>query len=100
MSGICRECARRAWLLAKLGSRLDCEIERHDQSSFWNVLELTDLELIDAIARRRQTEMHAAYAEWQPASGHRGEQPQAFCRHHAAYPRWLRDDALSPHSFE
>ncbi|MFZ1926255.1 MAG: DNA-processing protein DprA [Solirubrobacteraceae bacterium] len=100
MSGICQECARRAWLLAKLGGRLDREIERHDQSSFWSVLELPDLELIDAIARRGRAELHTAYAEWQPAPRHRDEQPQALCRHHAAYPRNLRDDALSPHSFE
>ncbi len=100
MSGICRECARRAWLLAKLGGRLDRQIERRDQSSFWYVLELPDLELIDAIAPHRRTELHAAYAEWQPAAGRRNEQPQALCRHHAVYPRSLRDDALSPHSFE
>ncbi|MGA9316083.1 MAG: DNA-processing protein DprA [Solirubrobacteraceae bacterium] len=99
MSGICQECARRAWLLAKLGSRLDREIERHDQSSFWSVLELPDLELIDAIAGHRRAALHAAYAEWQPAPRCRGEQP-ALCRHHAAYPRSLREDALSPHSFE
>ncbi|HEV7936893.1 MAG TPA: DNA-processing protein DprA [Solirubrobacteraceae bacterium] len=100
MSGICQECARRAWLLAKLGGQLDRELERHDQSSFWSVLELPDLELVDAIARNRRTELHTAYADWQPASRCRDEQPQALCRHHAAYPRHLRDDALSPHSFE
>jgi DNA processing protein len=100
MSGICRECALRAWLLAKLGSRLDSQIEHHDQSSFWSVLELPDLELIDAIARHRRDELHTAYAEWRPAPRCRDEQPQALCRHHAAYPRMLRDDALGPHSFE
>lgn len=100
MSGICRECARRAWLLAKLGSRLDRQIESRDQSSFWSVLELPDLELIDAIARHRRAELHDAYAEWQPTPRCPDEQPQALCRHHAAYPRSLRDDALSPHSFE
>jgi DNA processing protein len=100
MSGICQECARRAWLLAKLGSRLDREIECHDQTDFWSVLELPDLELIDAITRNRRAELHTAYAEWQPAPRCRDEQPQALCRHHAAYPRSLREDALSPHSFE
>jgi DNA processing protein len=100
MSGICQECTRRAWLLAKLSSRLDREIERHDQSSFWSVLELPDLELIDAIARHRREELHTAYTEWRPAPRCRDEQPQALCRHHAAYPRSLRDDTLSPYSFE
>lgn len=101
MNGVCQKCARRDWLLAKLGSRLDREIERHDQSRFWSVLELPDLELIDAISRRRRAELHTAYAEWQPTPSCSGEQPQqALCRHHAAYPRSLREDALSPHSFE
>jgi DNA processing protein len=100
MSGVCQECARRAWLLAKLGSQLDREIELHDQSGFWSVLELPDQELIDAIGRRRRTELHAAYADWQPAPRRRDRHPQALCRHHAAYPRSLREDILSPHSFE
>jgi DNA processing protein len=100
MSGICRECARRAWLLAKLGSRLDREIERHEQSRLWSLLELPDLELIAAIGQQRQAELQTAYAEWQPAPRCRDEQAQALCRHHAAFPRNLREDALSPHSFE
>jgi DNA processing protein len=100
MSGICRECARRAWLLAKLGSRLDREFERREQSRFWSVLELPDLELIDAIGRQRRAELHAAYAEWQPMPRCRDGHPPALCRHHAAYPRSLREDALGPHSFE
>lgn len=100
MSSICQECARRAWLLTKLGSQLDREIELHDESCFWGVLELPDLGLIDAIGRRSRTELHAAYADWQPAPRSRDIQPQALCRHHAAYPRSLREDTLSPHSFE
>lgn len=100
MNGVCQKCARRAWLLARLGSRLDREIERHDRSRFWNMLELSDLELIDAIARHGRAELHTAYVKWQPAPWCPGEQPQALCRHHAAYPRSLREDALSPHSFE
>ena len=40
---------------------------RHDQSRFGSLLELTDLELIDAIGGQRRAELHAAYAEWQPA---------------------------------
>ena len=62
MSGICRECARRAWLLAKLGSRLDREIERHEQSRLWSLLELPDLELINAIGQQRRAELQTAYA--------------------------------------
>lgn len=100
MSGICRQCARRAWLLARLGRRLDREVVRHEQSRFGSLLELTDLELIDAIGGQRRAELHAAYAEWQPAPSDQDRQPRALCRHHAAFPRSLGDDALSPHSFQ
>jgi DNA processing protein len=101
MSGICRECARRAWLLAELGSRLDRETSCHEQSRFWSLLELPDLELIDALGRHRRDELHIAYHNWQPLPRAPDDgQPHALCRHHAAYPRCLREDALSPHSFE
>jgi DNA processing protein len=98
MSGICRQCARRAWLLKKLGSHLDREIKRPDQSRFWSILELPDLEMIDALGRRRQAELRSAYDDWQPPPRRQGERPRGLCRHHAAYPRSLRDDALAPHS--
>jgi DNA processing protein len=100
MSGTCRECARRAWLLAKLGGRLDREIEGREQSRLWDILELSDLELINAVALQKQAELRSAYAEWQPVSRRRYGWPQALCRHHAAYPPNLRDDALAPHSLE
>jgi DNA processing protein len=100
MSGICQECARRAWLLAKLGGRLDREVERHEQSRFWSLLELPDLALIEALGRQRRAELNTAYDEWQPAPRSQGARPRALCRHHVAYPRSLREDALAPHSFE
>lgn len=100
MSGICQACARRAWLLGKLGGRLDGAVERRDQSCFWSLLELGDLELIDALGHKRRGELHAAYDEWQPVPKNRDGRPSALCRHHAAYPRSLREDALAPHSIE
>ncbi|HTC73617.1 MAG TPA: hypothetical protein VK655_12080, partial [Solirubrobacteraceae bacterium] len=60
MSGICQQCARRAWLLAKLGSRLDREIECHEQARLWSLLELPDLELIEALGRQRRAELQTA----------------------------------------
>jgi DNA processing protein len=99
MSGVCRECARRAWLLAKLGRRLDRELRRYEQSSFYALLELSDTELIEAIGGNCRAELHSAYAAWQPTPAAPERQPRALCRHHAAYPRSLREDALSPHSF-
>jgi DNA processing protein len=100
MSGICQACARRAWLLGKLDGRLDRAVEHRDQSCFWSLLELGDLELIDALGRQRRDELHAAYTKWQPAPRDRAEPPAALCRHHAAYPRSLREDALGPHSLD
>ncbi|HXC46336.1 MAG TPA: DNA-processing protein DprA [Solirubrobacteraceae bacterium] len=100
MSCICQACARRAWLLGKLSGRLDRTIEHRDQSCFWNLLELGDLDLIDALGRGRRSELHAAYAEWRPAPGPRTGRPSALCRHHVAYPRCLREDALGPHSLD
>ncbi|HEY5285925.1 MAG TPA: DNA-processing protein DprA [Solirubrobacteraceae bacterium] len=64
------------------------------------MLELPDVELIDALGRHPRRDLHAAYEGWQPEPKRRDVQPQAFCRHHAAYPRILYEDALSPHSFE
>lgn len=97
MNSVCPQCARRAWLLTQLNVRLD--YRARDPSRFWSILELPDLELIDAIGGRRRAELHAAHAEWKPALS-ADRQPQAFCRHHAVYPPSLREDALAPHSLE
>lgn len=99
MSSACRECARRAWLFERLSGRLDIEVKRHDASRLWGILALEDLELIDAFSGRVANELRAAYDRWRPAPGGSGR-PDALCRHHAAYPRQLREDALAPHSLE
>ena len=97
MSNVCHRCARRAWLLSKLDALLD--YSARDPSRLWRVLELPDVELIDAIGGRRRAELHAAYAKWEPTPSI-GRQPRALCRHHTAYPLGLREDALAPHSLE
>lgn len=101
MSGICEACARRAWLLAKLSVRLD--FRARDLSRFWSVLELGDLELIEAIGGRRRAEICAAYAAWEPGLAQGGQAQDdvrevSVCRHHHAYPRSLREDPLAPHT--
>ncbi len=100
MSGVCRECERRAWLLDKLSVWLDIKLKYRDPVRLWDILELADLDVIDAVAGRRATELRTAYKEWQPAPSRVGEQPQALCRHHATYPPRLREDPLAPHSLE
>ncbi|HTB50853.1 MAG TPA: DNA-processing protein DprA [Solirubrobacteraceae bacterium] len=80
--------------------RLDSIAGGCEQARFWSTLELSDEELIEALGGHRRAELRAAYAEWQPIQVRLDERPQALCRHHAAYPRALRDDALGPHSLE
>jgi DNA processing protein len=93
----CHRCKRRAWLLSKLGVGLDyCA---RDPTRLWRILELPDVELIDAIGGRRRAELHADYAKWKPTPSV-NRQPQALCRHHGSYPPGLQQDALSPHSLE
>ncbi|HEY5195260.1 MAG TPA: DNA-processing protein DprA [Solirubrobacteraceae bacterium] len=97
MNDVCYQCARRAWLLSKLGVRLD--YSARDPSRFWSILELPDPELIDALGGRRRAALRAAHAEWEPTPSV-DRQPRALCRHHVAYPQSLREDALAPHSLE
>ncbi|HTA13293.1 MAG TPA: DNA-processing protein DprA [Solirubrobacteraceae bacterium] len=94
MSEACRQCARRDWLLAKLGVGLD--FRARDLSRFWDLLELPDRELIDAVGGRRSSELHDAYARWKPErTGHQAD-VQTICRHRGAYPERLRDRDLAP----
>jgi DNA processing protein len=103
MSGVCPQCARRAWLFTKLSARID--FRALDLSRLWPVLELSDIDLIDALGGRRREELHKAYVEWEPApdthrtsGGDRDTEVQSICRHHALYPRALRKHALAPHA--
>jgi DNA processing protein len=101
MSVVCQACARRTWLLAKLGVRL--EFEARDLSRFWSTLELGDRELIEAVGGRRRAELHAAYTAWEPGPAEGDvralDDPcaEGICRHHPSYPQGLREDPLAPH---
>lgn len=93
----CESCLRRAWLLAKLGARLDYRSRRLD--FFWDLLSLPDRQLIDAIGGRRRPELHAAYESFAadvPAQGVGPARAQTVCRHDEAYPSRLREDPLAP----
>jgi DNA processing protein len=97
---VCRDCARRAWLLGRLGLHLD--FKARDLERLWPLLELGDGELIDALGGRARAELHAAHAVWrpEPASFPALEQPgtEGVCRHHCAYPARLSGVRLSPHA--
>lgn len=96
MRSVCPQCARRAWLLAKLGVRLD--FRARDLERFWNLLELSDRDLIEAIGGRRRADLHEAYDTWEPVPMPADESMESLCKHHPSYPLILRGDALAPHT--
>ncbi len=95
MSGVCPQCARRSWLLEELRVSLDFGAREH--SRLWELLQLADTDLIEAIGGRRRQELHAAYAQWQPLPEPTDAYSETLCRHHAAYPRSLSESRLAPH---
>lgn len=94
MKGICPQCERRAWLLEKLGMRLD--FRARDLTCLWSLLELSDSDLIDAIGGGRRAELHRSYETWQTNEEQTDQDVERICRHHTAYPACLNNDALSP----
>lgn len=96
VNGCCPHCARRRWLLGTLSTRLDfCA---RDATRFWRLLELADVDLIDAIGGRRRTALHAAYAQWEPEELDSRAEVESVCRHNHTYPLSLRDNLLAPHA--
>jgi DNA processing protein len=96
VNGICPQCARRTWLLAELGVRLD--FRARDLERFWSLLELPDRDLIEAVGGRRRAELHAGYDTWEPQQVPADESVESVCLHHPVYPAILREDALAPHT--
>jgi DNA processing protein len=94
MNGICPSCERHAWLLGKLGIRLD--FRARDPTRLWGLLELSDSDLIDAIGGRRREELHEAYEAWEADEANAEKETERICRHHVDYPACLRGDALAP----
>ena len=93
----CEGCLRRSWLLGELGAVLDCNC-RADGRLF-DLLELGDAELIQALGGRRRrelAELHAAFSSRQLPSG---EGVAAICRHDARYPLALRREGAPPALF-
>jgi DNA processing protein len=76
--------------------RLD--FRARDLECFWSLLELSDRDLIDAIGGRARADLHAAYEVWEPADTPTNRDVESLCKHHPAYPKTLRGDALAPHT--
>jgi DNA processing protein len=96
VSGCCPQCARRQWLLGTLSARLD--FRARDPTRFWRLLELTDVDLIDAIGGRRRASLHTAWKQWEQLDTDSRQGVQSICRHHRAYPPRLRENTLAPHA--
>lgn len=96
MSGACRLCARRRWLLGRLSGPLD--LCARDPARFWSLLELSDLEIIEAIGGRRRAELRAAHARFEPGAIEDDQDSPSVCRHNRAYPSRLRASSLAPHA--
>ncbi len=96
VSDCCPKCARRQWLLGVLSTRLDfCA---RDPARFWRLLELADVDLIDAVGGRRRAALYAAWEQWEPRDIDSREDVESICRHHRAYPPRLRQNMLAPHA--
>jgi DNA protecting protein DprA len=96
VSHCCSKCARRQWLLGVLSTRLDfCA---RDPVRFWRLLELSDVDLIDAIGGRRRAALHAAWGQWEPRDIDSREDMESICPHHPAYPSRLCESMLAPHA--
>lgn len=88
----CDDCLRRSWLIARLAGHL--ELRRADRSAIREVLALTDLQLIDALAGRRRADLLRAWRDFDAAASRRSWRSTgagALCRHARRYPRALLD---------
>jgi DNA processing protein len=92
----CHACSRRSRLLTRLGVSLD--FRARDPARLWQTLELPDELMIAALAGRKRE----ALLNWHASpllddERRAAERAESVCRHDAAYPRRLTDEALAPH---
>ncbi len=80
--GACSACLRRSWLLSVLGTRLD--YRARDEPRLLALLELSDEELIDAIAGGRTQEIRPRWERFESV-----ERAPSICRHGYGWPRAL-----------
>jgi DNA processing protein len=93
----CDACLRRAWLVQRLGGRL--EIARHDDVRLPEVLALTDKDLIAALGGRESARIGAERAAFDPTSARLAAADAGLatiCRHDARYPRRLGEMRDAP----
>src|SRR6202035_1881851 len=89
----CFDCLRRSWLLTELGGVLDCNC-RADRRLL-DLLELSDSELIDALAGRRRAELTARHASFHRDLLACADGIAQLCRHDGDYPPRLRESGVA-----
>jgi DNA processing protein len=92
----CPLCTRRAWLLERLSIQLD--FKARELTRLWSLLELPDVELMEALGGRRRAELRRAYATWRSSTAQDENEEQTICRHSTVYPQSLCGVGLAPHS--
>jgi DNA processing protein len=91
----CQQCAPRGWLLEQLGGRLD--YRARDGARLRKLLELSDRDLIRAVAGRHGEELMGRYAALDPQQLNRlSAGVEAVCRHAPHYPDILREAPEAP----
>jgi DNA processing protein len=83
----CASCRRRSWLLAQLAGPLDCNCRADDR--LFDLLALSDEELIAAIGGRRRCELRERHARFCAEEPSEHDAIAETCRHDPAYARKL-----------
>jgi DNA processing protein len=95
--GACAACVRQAWLVQRLGGRL--EIARHDEARLPEVLALRDADLISALGGKEAARIGAEHAAFD-ATAARAAASRAslatICRHDPRYPKRLAEMRDAP----
>ena len=93
----CAGCLRRAWLVQRLGARL--EIARHEEARLPEVLALADPDLIAALAGRDAAQVGTEHAAFDDAAARAATADAgliAVCRHDERYPARLSEMRDAP----
>ena len=85
----CVSCSRRSWLLAELSGPLDYQCR--DRGRLLDLLELSDEDLLRAVAGRRRQELSSACARFDVRDVSPAQGVEAVCRHDPSYPPALND---------
>ena len=88
-SQACESCVRRSWLLSTLSATL--EYQCGDRGRLFELLKLSDEDLVRAVGGRRRSELTAALAQFDVRDVPGSCSEEAVCRHAPAYPATLLD---------